>query len=143
MGTSRLSKTEIASRFIAGANCSQCVLSQWADELGYDEEELCRMAAAFGGGMFRGDTCGAVTGALIAIGLAYGDDNDAVHEKVAEFREKFIARCGALNCRDLIKYDLSLPGEKEKALESGVMIDYCPNLVVAALEILDDMFADL
>ena len=143
MGTSKLSRAEVASKFVAGMNCSQCVLSQWADELGYDEDELRRMSAAFGGGMFRGDTCGAVTGALIAIGMAFGDDSALLHEKTAEFQRRFTERCGALNCRDLIKYDFSVPGEKEKAMGAGVTIERCPIFVVTALEILDDMFAEL
>ena len=41
-------------------------------ELGYDKDEASRMAAPFGGGMFRGDTCGAVVAAMIAIGMRYG-----------------------------------------------------------------------
>ena len=143
MGTSKLTKSEVASRFIAGHNCSQCVLSPWADELGYAEDELMRIAASFGGGMFRGDTCGAVTGALIALGMAYGDDSDLLHEKVAEFRAKFTERFGALNCRELVGYDFGVPGERDKAMEAGATIEKCPAFVVTAQEILDDLLQDL
>jgi len=143
MGTSKLTKSEVASKFIAGDNCSQCVLTSWADELGYDEEELMRMASAFGGGMFRGDTCGAITGALIALGLAFGDDSDLLHDKVAEFRKQFVERFGNLNCRDLVKYDFSIPGERDKAMAAGATIETCPALVCGALEILDDLLEDM
>ena len=148
MGTSRLSKTEVQQRFMNDQNCCQCVLTQWEDELGYDAEELQRIGAAFGGGMFRGDTCGAVTGALMTLGMAFGGSGSAedvalIHEKAAEFRSEFIRRCGALNCREQLGYDFSVPGEKEKAIESGIMMDRCPILVTTALEILDDMMAEL
>jgi len=143
MGKSRLTKSEVGSRFLAGDNCSQCVLAQWSDKLGYDEEELKLMASCFGGGMFRGDTCGAVTGALIAIGLAFGDDDELAHDKVAQFRAKFTERFGALNCRDLVGYDFSVPGERDKAMEAGATIEKCPDFVTCALEILDEMFEDL
>ena len=54
-------------------NCSQSVLTSFADELGLTEDESLRVASAFGGGMGRQQfTCGAVTGASMAIGLKFG-----------------------------------------------------------------------
>ncbi len=51
----------------------------------------------FGGGMFCGSTCGAVTGALMAIGLKYGHSMPATPHikeeniaKLMKFREKFL-----------------------------------------------------
>jgi hypothetical protein len=68
--------------FEEGFNCSQSVLSPFAPTLGLDRETALRVAAPFGGGMGRtGETCGAASGALIAIGLRYAqpsaDDKDA------------------------------------------------------------------
>ena len=121
----------------------------FADELGYDEEEMARMAAGFGGGMFRGDTCGCVSGALMALGLRYGhcepDDteNKAVMiAKVKEFQERFTEKFGTLECRKLVSYDFSLPGENEKAKESGVLLEKCPNFAAGAIEILEDMMKE-
>ena len=58
-----------SSRFSEGFNCSQSVLVAFAPELGLDADAALRVSAAFGGGMGRlGDTCGAVTGALMAAG---------------------------------------------------------------------------
>jgi C_GCAxxG_C_C family probable redox protein len=138
-----LTKEELAARFSAGGLCSQCTLEPWADALGYDVEELRRMSAAFGGGMFRGDTCGGVTGALMAIGLAFGDDVELTKQKTAEFQAAFIERFGTTICRELLGYDLSRPGELEKARESGKMIDVCAVVVRAASEILREMLRDV
>ncbi len=140
-------KTEIASRFMSGLNCSQCALAHWADELGYDTEELYRIGAGFGGGMFHGDTCGAVTGSLMALGMAFGgsgdeESNAIIHEKVKAFQTAFTERFGSLDCRKLLGYDVSVPGEKEKAVESGKMIDLCPMLVVGAIEIMEELMED-
>ena len=56
-----------------GANCAQAVLCAFAGELGLDAETAMRAATGFGGGMGRlAGTCGAVTGAIMAIGLARG-----------------------------------------------------------------------
>jgi len=143
MDCATLTKTEVMAKFSAGLTCAQCVLGQWADALGYDEEELHRMAAGFGGGMFRGDTCGAVTGALIALGLACGDDPDNAKARVADFQNAFLARFGSLVCRDLLGYDLSKPGEFERAAESGRLMGLCPDFVIGALEILGQQMKDL
>ena len=78
-------KSEVAAKFAAGTHCAQCSLCPWAEELGYDPEELERMAAAFAGGMFRGDTCGAVVGSLIAIGLACGEGGPAGHQAGGDY----------------------------------------------------------
>ena len=66
-----MSHTDLAlSRFSEGFSCSQSVLAAFAPELGLDADAALRVSAAFGGGMGRlGDTCGAVTGALMVLGL--------------------------------------------------------------------------
>ena len=136
-------KEEVAAKFAAGGNCAQCTLTPWADALGYDEEELARMAAAFAGGMFRGDTCGAVTGALMTIGLACGDDPALTAEKTAQFQAAFTERFGSTICRELLGYDFSKPGELEKARESGKMTSDCAAFVRGASELLLELLEDV
>lgn len=140
-------RPEIMSAFASGRNCAQCCLAHWADELGYDTEELDRIAACFGGGMFRGDTCGAVTGSLMALGMAFGgsgdeESNRVCHEKVHEFQTRFAERFGSLECRCLLGLDVSVPEEREKAFASGVMNDICPGLVIGAMEITADLMEE-
>lgn len=141
-----LSEADIKMQFSKCIHCSQTVLMEWAEELGYQRDEAARMAAPFGGGMFRGDTCGSVTGAMIAIGMRYGhckpgdfDGNNAMIAKVKEFQDAFTERHGSLQCRDLCGYDFSQPGEMEKAMSLGVLLHDCPPFVYSALEILDDI----
>jgi len=141
-----LSTDQIINGFKKSIHCSQLVLAEWAEELGYDRDEAMRMAAPFGGGMFRGDTCGVVAGAMIAIGMKYGHcvpgdkEGDAVmKEKVAAFQDAFIARKGNTICRDLVGYDFSKEGEFEKAVISGNVYERCPGFVQTALEILDEI----
>ena len=68
---SNTSRIDVAgSRFSEGFSCSQSVLAAFAPELGLDADAALRVSAAFGGGMGRtGGTCGAVTGALMVLGL--------------------------------------------------------------------------
>ncbi len=54
-------------------NCAQSVLVVFAEEAGFSEDEALRIATAFGGGIGRQQfTCGAVTGAAMALGLRFG-----------------------------------------------------------------------
>ena len=142
MDAAIFTKDEVKARFAAGQHCAQCTLLPWAEELGYDAEELQRMAAAFGGGMFRGDTCGAVTGALIALGLVFGDDNAVMEQKTAQFQAAFRERFGSTLCREILGYDLSQPGALDAARASGNMTERCPAFVRGASEILQDMLKD-
>ncbi|MCL1805154.1 MAG: C-GCAxxG-C-C family protein [Clostridiales bacterium] len=141
-----LSKVQIANGFRNRMHCSQQVLMEWAEELGYSREEAARIAGPFGGGFFRGDTCGAVCGAMIAIGMRHGngepgdtEQDDAMQAKVKEFQEGFTARNGSTMCRDLIGYDFAKPEERAEAFASGRLTDICPKLVQDALEILEEI----
>ena len=59
--------------FKEGFNCSQAVLSSFDDDFGLDKDMALKLAAGFGGGMGRmAQTCGAVTGAYMVIGLKHG-----------------------------------------------------------------------
>ena len=141
-----LTAEHIINEFKGKIHCSQQVLREWAEELGYSREEASRMAAPFGGGMFRGDTCGAICGAMMAIGMKYGhhehgdfEKNEAMIEKIEEFNREFIARNGSTICRDLVGRDFSVEGERKKALESGKIFEVCPKFVQDALDILDEI----
>ena len=50
-------------------NCCQAVLVTFADRLGLTPEQANALGAHFGSGMRHGSTCGAVSGALMVLGL--------------------------------------------------------------------------
>lgn len=59
--------------FRNGFNCSQSVLSAFGPYYGLNDDQCLRVACAFGAGMARRQmTCGAVIGALMALGLKHG-----------------------------------------------------------------------
>jgi C_GCAxxG_C_C family probable redox protein len=138
-----MSRIESAmTSFAEGFNCSQAVLSAYADQSGLDRELAWKIASGFGGGMGRmADTCGAVTGAFMVLGLKYGaasSDREAkerIYEQIREFARLFRARNGSLLCRDLLGCDINTPEGLSRAKE------VCPSFVRAAAEILEDMLA--
>lgn len=136
-----MTRQEVLEQFRQGFDCSQVVLMAFAEELGYDEEELARMGAAFGGGMHHGDTCGAVIGALIALGMQFGNasagefhQKEEMNRKVKAFQEAFIERLQSTLCRDLIGFDMAVEGDFEKTQESGVILEKCPICCTVAIE---------
>lgn len=139
------------SCFKEGFSCSQAVLSTYGPELGLDRQTALKAAQPFGGGMARmGETCGAVTGAFMVIGLKHGrtrtDDREAkekTYELVQEFVRRFKSRNGSIVCRELLGYDMSTPEGKRLVEEKGLIDTLCPKLVQDASEIVEDILSVL
>lgn len=143
-----MNKKDLATAcFNRGFNCSQSVISTFGPDLGLDQELAYRVAGAFGGGMGRrGDTCGAVTGAFMVIGLKYGAveaGDKAAREKayalVNEFAARFEARNGDLRCNALLGVDISTAAGREFARLQGRFESRCPKYVGDAAEILEEL----
>ena len=140
-----MNELEIRSLFEQGYDCGQVVFASYADQLGLDEETALKIAAGLGGGMLSGDSCGAVVGAVLAIGLKYGHyqesdlkaRKDICSAKTLEFRKKFADKFGSCMCKELLGYDISIPGEMEKAFASGKLLEFCPCLAREAIDILE------
>jgi C_GCAxxG_C_C family probable redox protein len=133
--------------FKRGFSCSQAVLAALSEPLGLDKERALKISQAFGGGMARmGLTCGAVTGAMLAIGLKYGrtrpEDEEAkekTYRLVHDFLRQFQERHGSIVCRELIGVDLSSPQGHSLGVERGVFENLCPRFVGDAVEILEQI----
>lgn len=140
-----ITEDDIVKGFNSGFDCSAMVLSELADEIGIPIEDARRISSCFGAGMLLGSTCGAVTGALMAIGFRYGNckPNDMatkglVMSKKDDFIKAFTERFGTTSCMELIGYDLRIPEEYKKAGDEGVLSNVCPGFVKAAIEICRD-----
>ena len=90
-------------------NCCQAVVSVFAEDAGYDEEASMKAATYFRGGMQMGSVCGAVTGSLLALGMAGMDDPQTANDLVRKIREN---HQGMLNCKDLLRINAENGGEK-------------------------------
>ena len=135
------------SRFKEGYSCSQAVLSAHSDVFGLDLDLALKISQPFGGGIaHRGDICGAVSGALMAIGLKFGriraEDipaRERTYDAVTNFIQKFESLHGSIICRELLGYDLSSKEEHSKAEQEGLFEIRCPKFVQNAAEILKDL----
>lgn len=133
--------------FENGFNCAQAVFSTYCSELGLERETALKISCGFGAGMgYIGETCGAVTGAFMLIGLKYGkynaDDNEArekTYRLVQQFTQKFIARYGSVKCKELLDCDISIPEQLQKARENQLFASVCSRLVKDSSEIIEEL----
>ncbi|MBI4876874.1 MAG: C_GCAxxG_C_C family protein [Acidobacteria bacterium] len=131
-------------RFEQGYSCSQAVFSACAETRGVDRDLALRLGAGFSGGLGRtAQTCGCVTGAIMAIGLAQRSvtpeenraEKDKTCETVRRFLGEFTARNGSTVCRDLLGCDIGTPEGYEHARQSGLFKTRCPQLVRDAVQL--------
>lgn len=135
--------------FLSGYNCAQSVVLSFADDLKFSKELAQKMAAGFGGGMGKQqETCGAVTGAIMVLGLLKGEEvnnNDelkaAAYGSVKDLTARFVASYKTTQCRDLIGCDLNTPEGAAKFKEEKIMENVCAGCVKKAVEILEDLTA--
>lgn len=107
-------------------NCAQTVLRFALLITGNDADHIA-IAKQFGGGLAgTGETCGAVTGAALALGLLdhlRGDSADpaasraALQSLLSGFTEEF----GGLRCRKLTGFDFTTPEGHDAFVASGGM----------------------
>lgn len=128
-------------------NCAQIAFAHGAYYLGFDIEDALKIASTFGGGMRCGGMCGAAIGALMAIGLKYGNSepNDVeqveiLRAKQALYKEKFIEMHKHLNCVDLLGgLNYGNPDDRAQIMSSGITGTLCPQIVANACNILDEV----
>jgi len=140
-------KEEALSTFGKGFNCCQSVLSAYARDFGLSDETALRLAGTFGGGIAgSGETCGAVTGGLMVIGLRQGiidpqdpKSKERSREQGRRFMEGFASVFGSTKCRDLLGCDPGTTEGMERALALGLFKNLCPTFVGRATELLEEM----
>jgi C_GCAxxG_C_C family probable redox protein len=129
-----------------GYACSQTVLSIYAARYGLLSERARAIAAPFGGGIGRtGQMCGAVSGALMVIGLHFWDDNadirqtkESIYQHSQNFMDRFKALNGSIICRELTGVDMLDPQALQKAREELLFDQICPGFVRDAVQLLED-----
>ncbi len=120
-------------------HCSQAVLAAFAGELGLSEEQALKLGACFGGGMCKGEVCGACTGALMALGLKYGQfdvtdvaSKEMTNEVAVQFLEMFKKENGSYICKELLGCDIATSDGKQYAVENNLFVKFCPKMVQSA-----------
>ncbi|MCL1794221.1 MAG: C-GCAxxG-C-C family protein [Oscillospiraceae bacterium] len=132
--------------FSKGYNCAQSVLGAYCEKSGLNPDTALKLANGFGGGARCGELCGAVSGAIMAIGLKCGfcvegdlAQKGYCNKKTYEFMEKFKEKNGSALCRDLLGIDIRHPDDHNAPAAKEAHRTICPELVASAVRILETM----
>ena len=132
-----------------GFNCSQSVLAAFSDLTGLSEQESFNVAGGFGGGAGTGELCGAITGAVMTLGLLTPVDMDdpagSKKRTVAlskELQKRFVERFGALRCQELLKAKVQSDPVNTPAAHALGITTHCSIMIVTAVEIVEEMLAE-
>jgi C_GCAxxG_C_C family probable redox protein len=142
-----MEKTDLAiDLFNSGFNCAQSVFSVFSEEYGLPQETALKISCGLGGGVRSGEICGAVSGAVMVIGLKNGQfvqndlkAKDLCYSETIEFLNQFRQRNKSTVCRELLGVDISKGDGREQAANRNLVNTVCSGMIVSAIEILEDM----
>lgn len=120
-----------------GYNCAQAVSCAFCEEFGIKEEDMYKISEGFGLGMGMMDTCGALTGLFMLIGLKNsggignaGKTKADTYMKTREYAAKFREINGSVYCRDL------------KGIETGTVLAPCSKCITDAVALAEEFLRD-
>ena len=128
--------------------CSRCTLRALQEHLNLGDDSTLLASTPLAGGIaFQGDTCGALIGGLLAVGLATAspnmEDEDALIKTMSNgyfYLRRFIREIGSSRCRDIQtvmlgrSFNMLDPEESKRADEAGIHRE-CPKVVGKAARI--------
>lgn len=133
--------------------CSQSSFHALNDVFDLKAENIIKSLVSFPGIALRGETCGAVTGSLLAIGLVYEEDiideerKRLSREPSFKFCAEFENEYGTTRCRDVIehitgkKYSVTKHEDYELMYKEGVF-SLCPLVIKKAVKITAGIILD-
>lgn len=125
------------------------MFTAFESDFGLDEKLALMIGTQFGGGARNGEMCGAVSGALMVLGLKYGHyESDNIEQKsraysiASEYTKRFKDFNGSIVCRDLLGYDLTDSNDMVYIKDKNLFGEICPKMIKSAVEVLESILAD-
>jgi C_GCAxxG_C_C family probable redox protein len=129
--------------------CSESCFMALAKCQGVESPLIPRIATGFGAGMGRcGETCGAVTGAMMGLGVRYGRDKvEPIKERrpywyATEFLNRFREEHGELRCPALLELDIAKQADYEEYNAKNLWIHKCTKYILSATSIAWDIMEE-
>ncbi len=135
-------------------NCAQSSFLALSEQFGLGNDDMVKALSPIPGIAERGETCGAVTGALLALGLVFGKNNisdwqgyrDSL-KPANEFCDRFEQELGSLMCRNIVKseFGMELDLRKQDDLKQFQEADAthkCSKVVQSAVRIAADLILE-
>jgi len=131
---------ESRQHFDRGFYCAESVLLALAKRCGVDSPLVPSIATGLCSGVARtGGMCGAVGGAILGLGLAFGRERHTEsvtqsYDRVRQLMEEFRRRHGSTNCRELLGCHLGTPEGQLQFREQNLR-ERCAGYTASATEI--------
>ena len=98
--------------------------------------------------MRRGNVCGACAGALMVLGLMYGETHAGDREGRLRtgrlndlMMDRFSEANGSCLCNELLCCDVRTPEGVQYARDHHLFTEFCPKMVASAVDILEDILS--
>jgi len=135
-------------------NCAQTSFYVLQEEFGLDGQKILKALTPFPGLALRGETCGAVTGSLMAIGLVFGRDSlddwkgyTSSLRSARHFCNCFVDLQGSTACADILeatfgrRFNLADRNESAEYMAAGGP-QKCSDLVADAVRVAAEVIMD-
>ncbi len=135
-------------------NCAQTTFFVLQEEFGLDGQDILKALTPFPGLALRGETCGAVTGSLMAIGLVFGrdrlDDWKSYTKSLRparHFYKRFVDLQGSTACDEILEvtfgrsFNLADRNESAEYMAAGGP-QKCGDLVADAVRVAAEVIMD-
>ena len=131
--------------------CSQSVFGAFCEDYGISLDLGLRLSKFLGFGyLFRGDYCGAVSGALMIYGLKYSSgeiynelSDEIFYQLSKDHIKRFKEKHGSCNCRDLLAADLSTEEGMSFIRDNDLFNSKCPHFVRDSAQILSQIIEEM
>ena len=135
---------ETLELFKSGYNCAQSVLTTFCEDYNLPRETALRIASPFGGNK-EGNTCGALTGAIMVVGLKYGasslndqDTKQLIKEKTNQLKMAFKQSHHTTICNELLGIDNSNLNERPLLMQRSELFKTCSNFLETVVIYLEE-----
>jgi len=136
--------------------CSRCAFRALQENLNLGDDSVFLAATPLAAGIaFQGETCGALLGGLLAVGLATASldmaDADTQRNSMANgyrLYRRFVREIGSSRCRDIQtvrlgrSFNISDPEDYERAQEAGIYTE-CPKVVGKAARLAANLILEI
>ena len=137
-----------AQKFLSGYNCAQAVLYACCEDIGLSKNTALKIASGFGAGMGRNqEVCGAVAGAIMALSVKHGREEneeytatEKTYEKIRDIMGKFQVQHGSYLCRELLNgCNLQTEEGQKYFRENNLKNTVCKECVRSAVQIVKEI----
>jgi C_GCAxxG_C_C family probable redox protein len=136
--------------FRAGLNCAQAVLTAYSENLGFDINLALRISCGFGAGMGRiQETCGAVTGSFMVLGIyncskieGNQERKEATYAMVQKFNKSFKKIHKTTDCLALLNVDLKTVQGHDYAIKNNLFGTVCEKCIKDSVKIVNQLIAE-